>query len=516
MPARPSSDPPSPPTPGTATDDQVDVRRVRLVLGGLVVAMMMASLDQTILSTALPTIVAELDGVGWMSWVITAYTLAATIVMPAYGRIGDLVGRKPVFLVAIGVFLIGSVAGGLADSMPALVAARFVQGLGGGGLIITAQALLADVVPPRQRGRYLGMMGAVFAVSSVAGPLLGGYLTEVGDWRWCFWINLPLGAAALLIAARVLERRPGGPRRPRLDWAGMGLIAVTVTAVVLLSGWAGRAYARDSPQIIGLGLLAVVGGVGFVAVERRTTEPVLPLALLRRPVFVRATTAGVLLAVCMFAAISYLPTYLQRVAGNSPSTAGLLMLPLMAGVLVASMVSGQLISRTGVYRPYPIAGLLLSGITMLALSTMTAATGTVTVIVMLASLGIGIGLTLQVLVLVVQNDVSHAWVGTATAANNFFREIGATLGVTVVGTLFATRVSDRLAAGQTEPVAYADALTPLFGWLAPLCLVALILIAGLRPTPLRTSNEDPTGPTSAVPEPTVRSASTIRSEGDRS
>jgi EmrB/QacA subfamily drug resistance transporter len=468
----------------------VDVRRVRLVLAGLVVAILMASLDQTILSTALPTIVAELDGIRWMSWVITAYTSAATIVMPVYGRVGDLVGHKPVFLAAIVLFLLGSVIGGLADSMPVLVAGRFVQGLGGGGLIITSQALIADVVPPRQRGRYLGVMGAVFAASSVAGPLLGGYFTEVAGWRWCFWINLPLGTAALLIAVRVLPRRPGAVRRPQLDWAGMALIAVAVTAVVLLSGWAGHTYAWTSPQIIGLSLAAVLAGVAFVAVERRAAEPVIPLSLMRGRVFVLATTAGMLLAICMFASISYLPTFLQRVGGHSPSTAGLLILPMMAGVLVASIVSGQLISRTGTYKIYPIVGLLLTGTTLLLMSTMGAGTGTVTTSVYVTLLGVGIGLTMQVLVLVVQNAVAHGSVGTATAANNFFREIGASLGITAVGTLFTARLTSRLSAGQSEPVAYAEALTPIFGWLAPLCLVALILIAALQPIPLRTSNDD--------------------------
>jgi MFS family permease len=229
-----------------SAEDGVDVRRVWVVLCGLVVAMLTASLDQTILSTALPTIVAELQGVRWMSWVITAYTLAATIVMPVYGRIGDLAGRKPGFLAAITLFLLGSLLGGLAEAMPLLVAGRFVQGLGGGGLIITAQALIADVVPPRQRGRYLGVVEGVFAISSVARPLLGGYFTQVAGWRWCFWINLPLGAAALLVAASVLDRHPGPVRKPHLDWAGMGLIAVVVTAVVLLSGWADQTYAWGS------------------------------------------------------------------------------------------------------------------------------------------------------------------------------------------------------------------------------------------------------------------------------
>ena len=357
-------------------------------------------------------------------------------------------------------------------------------------MFLAAIALFLDVVPPRQRGRYLGVMGGVFAISSVAGPLLGGYFTEVAGWRWCFWINLPLGVAALLIAARMLDRKPGSVRRPQLDWAGMGLIAVVVTAVVLVSGWAGHTYAWGSWQIVGLAVVTVGAAFGFVAVERRAIEPVLPLSLLRGRLFVMATMAGMLLAVCMFASSSYLPTFLQRVGGYSPSTAGLLMLPLMAGVLVSSIASGQLISRTGTYKPYPVVGLLLTAATLPLMSTLSAASSRSTTCLYLSALGLGIGLTLQVLVLVVQNDVPHALVGTATAANNIFREIDAALGITVVGTIFTSRLTDRLSDGQSEPVAYADALVPIFGWLVPLCLVALILVAALRPVPLRTTSVD--------------------------
>jgi EmrB/QacA subfamily drug resistance transporter len=481
----------------------VDVRRVRLVFAGLVVAMLLASLDQTIISTALPTIVADLDGVTEMGWIITAYTLAATIVMPIYGRLGDLIGRKPIFLAAIVVFLVGSLIGGLATAMPALITGRFVQGFGGGGLIITAQALIADVVPPRQRGRYLGLMSGVFAISSVAGPLLGGYFTEVAGWRWCFWINLPLGEAALLVAALALPPAHPGTSRPRLDWGGMALMALAVTSLVLLSGWGGSTYDWTSPQISGLGVLTVVAGGLFVVVERRALEPLIPLTLLRNRTFVLATTAGLLLAVAMFAAISYLPTFLQKVQGYSPSTAGLLMLALMAGLLVASTASGQLIARTGRYLRYPVVGLLLTAAALLLMPSFTVTTPTVLVCCYLALLGVGIGLTLQVLVLVVQNAADHRVVGTVTAANNFFREIGASLGIALVGTLFTSRLSTHLAAGQPEPQAYADALTPILGWLAPLCLVALLLIAALPPNPLKTSNDTSTPGTPPALPPTT-------------
>ena len=300
------------------TGEPLDLRRVRLVFLGLSVAILLASLDQTILSTALPTIVAELDGVSAMSWVVTAYVLAATIVMPLYGRLGDLVGRRPLFLAAIGLFLLGSVVGGFAQGMPELVVGRFVQGLGGGGMVITAQALVADVIPPRQRAAYLGVLGGVFAVSSVAGPLLGGFFVDGPGWRWAFWINLPVGGAALLACALTLPR-PTGPRhRPRIDGAGMALLAVGVTSLVLLSGWAGSTYAWGSPQVLGCGLLAVASGVALVVVERRATEPVLPPTLFTDRTFVTATAAGLLLAVACSARSATCRRSCRRWPGTAP------------------------------------------------------------------------------------------------------------------------------------------------------------------------------------------------------
>ncbi|HXV92597.1 MAG TPA: MDR family MFS transporter [Pseudonocardia sp.] len=501
-----------PPEPAVAPGP--DRRRVRVVFAGLVLTILLASLDQTILSTALPTIVGELGGVEQMPWVVTAYILAATIVMPVYGRLGDLIGRKGLFLAAIAIFLLGSAIGGSAGSIGWLIAGRFVQGLGGGGLIITAQAIVADVVPARQRGRYMGVLGAVFAVSSIAGPLLGGYFTDVAGWRWCFWINLPLGAVAFVVAALVLRLPPGTTRRPRLDVAGMALSAVAVTCVVLVATWGGTRHAWGSPTILGLGVTALAAGALFVLVERRAAEPIIPLGLWRDRTFTVATLAGLVVSVGMFAGASYLPTFLQMVGGYSATSAGLLMLPMMAGVLVASTASGQAISVTGRYRGFPVAGMAVTAVAFALLSTMDATTGSVVIAAYMVVLGVGIGLILQVLVLVVQNAVDHALVGTATAAHNFFREIGASLGTAVVGSVFVARLTERLAgtgvdAGAVTPAAvaqlpdalrttvvdaYAGALAPVFGYLAPLFVAGLVLVAFLPNLPLRTTLAEPAAP----------------------
>lgn len=501
-----------------------DRRRVRLVFGGLVLTILLASLDQTILSSALPTIVGELGGVELMSWVITAYLLAATIVMPAYGRLGDLIGRKGLFLTAIGIFLLGSAIGGFATSVEWLIVGRAVQGLGGGGLVITAQAIVADVVPARERGRYAGVLGAVFAVSSVAGPLLGGWFTDVLGWRWCFWINLPLGAVAFVVAAVVL-RLPAGTAtgRPRIDTWGITWSAVAVTCLVLIGSWAGTVHAWTSPTILGLAAGAVAAALLFVRAERRAAEPVIPLSLFRDRTFVLATTAGLVVGIGLFATSSYLPTFLQMVGGNRASTAGLLMVPMMAGLLASSIISGQLISRTGRYRAYPVLGMALSAGALALLSTMTARTGSLLSSLYLLLFGIGIGLVLQVLVLLVQNAADPALMGTATAANNFFREIGASLGVAVVGSVFTAR----LTAGLTSAVppgsgisadaltpervlalpdglratvvdVYTSALTPVLAWLVPLFLVGLVLVALLPHVPLRTTLATPAA---AAPAP---------------
>lgn len=488
-------------------------RSVWLVFAGLMVAMLLAALDQTIFATALPTIVGELDGVDHMLWVTTAYILASTIMMPVYGKVGDLIGRKSIFIGAISLFMVGSLIGGLAHSMTVLIAGRAVQGLGGGGLMILSQAIIADIVPARQRGKYMGIMGGVFALSSVAGPLLGGWFTEGIGWRWAFWMNLPLGALAITAAVFFLHLpRHDGPR-PRIDVGGIMMLAVASASLVMTSVWGGTTYAWDSAVILGLIGLTVAAVIGFVVVERRAVEPVMPLRMFTQRNFTLATGAGLIIGIAMFGAIAYMPTYLQMVTGAGATKAGLLMTPMMGGMLITSTMSGQAVSRTGRYKTLPIVGTLVVGLALALMSTMTATTPLAVTCTYLAVLGVGLGLSMQILVLIVQNTFPTREVGTATAANSYFRQIGASLGSAVVGSIFATRLSDLLsgaagatgASGDTNSMtpdaahslpaavqdlvvhAYSNALTPVFAYLVPLLGVAAILLAFISEKPLATS-----------------------------
>jgi len=505
-------------------DAAPDRRHVIFILIGLMTAMLLASLDQTIFSTALPTIVGELDGVSHMLWITTAYILAATIMMPVYGKLGDLMGRKNLLLIAIGLFMLGSVVGGLAQNMPELIAGRAIQGLGGGGLMILSQAILAEVVPARERGRYVGFMGAVFAVSSVAGPLLGGWFTESIGWRWCLWINIPLGLIALGSAIFFihLPHRERGPIR--LDIAGMSLLAIASTALVLVTSWGGNTYAWGSTVIVSLIALTVVTAIAFVLVERKAAEPVMPLSLFRSRNFSLVTGAGLLVGIAMFGALAYMPTYLQMVAGVDATRAGLLMIPMMGSLLVTAIGSGRAVTRTGKYKRYPVIGSVAVGVSLGLLSTLTVATPIWVVCAYLAIMGLGLGLTMQILVLVVQNSFPLAIVGTATASNNYFRQIGASLGAAVVGSLFTARLldllSERLPSGgaggdinaltpgavQTLPVeikdaivgSYNDALTPVFLLMVPVAIASLILLLLVKEVPLRTTIDVPEVVTEAL------------------
>lgn len=516
----------------TATDSSAPATnqgRVRVVFAGLLVAMLLASLDQTIFSTALPTIVGELNGVDQMLWVTTAYILASTITMPVYGKLGDLVGRKFLFIGALGLFVLGSIVGGLAGNMTWLIIGRAVQGLGGGGLLILSQSIIADVVPARQRGRYLGVIGAVFGVSSVLGPLLGGWFTEGPGWQWAFWINVPLGLMAIAAAWRFLHA-PDVHERPRLDVWGIMTMTVSVTSLVLITSWAGNTYSWDSPLILTLIAVAVVSAAAFVLVERRAAEPIIPLRLFQDRNFVLATAGGLIIAVAMFGAIGYLPTYLQMVTGVSATIAGLLLLPMIGGLMVTALGTGQLVSRTGRYKWMPIASGGITGIGLLLLSTMTLVTPIWVLSAYLFVLGAGIGLGMQILVLIVQNSFPVSQVGTATAANNFFREIGASLGSAVVGSLFSARLTaslteqlpmDALPAGVTASsltpevvqalpdtvqtmvaTIYSSALTPVFLYLAPLALLNVLILAFVKETPLSDTLE--TSKVAPQPNPTVR------------
>jgi len=492
-------------------------RHILLVFAGLMVTMLLASLDQMIFSTALPTIVGELDGVNHMLWVTTAYILASTITLPVYGKLGDLIGRKGLFIMAIAIFMVGSVIGGLAHNMTWLIAGRAVQGLGGGGLLILAQAIIADVVPARQRGKYMGIMGGVFAISSVAGPLLGGWFTDSIGWRWAFWMNIPLGILAITSAAFFLRLPKNTNRNPSIDVAGISLLAVASTCLVLMTTWGGNTYDWNSPVIIGLIIGAVLAGISFVFVERRAAEPIMPLHLFRQRNFNLTTIVGLIIGVAMFGALAYLPTYLQMVTGANATQAGLLMIPLMAALLIASIVSGQLVSKTGRYKWFPITGMVLVGISLYLLSTMTPTLAVWIICGYLAIMGLGLGMSMQILILIVQNTFPVTEVGTATASNNYFRQIGASLGSAIVGSLFVAKLTqllgERLPAGGTSAEggnnsltpavvrdlpqavhdvivgAYNDALTPVFLYMVPLVVVGLILLFFVVEKPLATTIE---------------------------
>ncbi|MGW0018339.1 MDR family MFS transporter [Rhodococcus sp. NPDC003382] len=487
-------------------------RGLVFLFAGLMLTMLLASLNQTVLNPALPTIVGELHGADLMLWVITVYILASTIMMPAYGKLGDLFGRKPLLLGAIGVFLVGSVVSATAGDITWLIVGRTIQGVGGGGLMILSQAAIADVIPARERGRYMGIMSGVFALSSVAGPLLGGWFTEGPGWRWVFWITVPLGLLAAT-AAIVFLRLPArtGPR-PSIDVAGMAVLSVTTTGIVLIGTWGGTTYAWTSPTILVLIAGTVAAAALFVFVESRATEPVLPLHLFRDRNFDLITVSGLLVSVALFGVAGYMPTYLQMVAGVSATEAGLLMLPMMGSLFLTSTIAGRVVSNTGRYKIIPMIGsvLIAAGLTLLSL--LTVDTALWVLCCFLAVVGVGLGMTGQLMVLVVQNSFPIEEVGTATAGNNYFRQIGATLGSAVVGSVFASRVATLIAerapagvvadsltpqavrqlpdaARLTVVEAYNEALTPIFLWISPLALLSMVLLCFVVEKPLATTIE---------------------------
>lgn len=473
-------------------------KSVMIIFAGLLMAMFLSSLDQTIISTALPTIAGDLGGVDHIAWIITSYTLAITLVMPIYGKLGDQFGRKWLFVGAVSIFLLGSILGGLATSMEFLIAARFVQGIGAGGLMILAQAILADIMSPMERAKYGGIMGAVFGISAIAGPLLGGFLTEHLSWHWTFWINIPIGIITLIFIIKTLHL-PHVEATHKIDYWGITAMIPAVTSLILITTWGGTQYDWNSGIILSLiGVFALFTGL-FILAEHKASEPIIPLSLFKSKTFTLAAFIGLTIGAGTFAALSYLPTYLQIVSGVSATNSGLMMLPMVAGMFTASIGSGIIISKTGHYKIFPIIGMTLATVGIYLLSTMDTDTSRLITSLYMIIVGMGMGFCMQTMILIVQNSVPAKDVGSATASNNFFREIGISLGVSIFGSVFASRLTDKMAefagssAGTGESLtpaainslpadiksvvvdAYVQALTPAFIYLVP--VVALGLIA---------------------------------------
>jgi EmrB/QacA subfamily drug resistance transporter len=511
-------------------------RRTLIIIGALLLGMLLAALDQTIVATALPTIAGDLHGLSHLSWVVTAYLLASTVSTPLWGKLGDLYGRKVFFEAAIVIFLIGSALCGLAHSIFILIVFRAVQGIGGGGLLTGAQTIVADVVPARDRGRYQGLFGSVFGVTSVIGPLIGGFFVDNLSWRWVFYVNLPVGAVALAVVAAVL---PGQLRRAqhRIDYLGTVLLAGAATSLVLLTSLGGTTYPWSSAPIFILGGLAVVLGAAFIWAESRAAEPVVPLHLFRNRVFSAASAIGFVVGFALFGAIAYLPQYMQIVKGVSPTVSGLRLLPLMVGLLTTSIVSGRLVSRWGRYRIFPIIGTATMTVGLYLLSHLGVTTGIWLSSLYMLVLGAGIGASLQVLVVAVQNAVSYADLGAATGGATFFRSIGGSFGTATFGAVFSNVLAGDLAAalhglalphGVTAasgaspaqlahlPAAvhagyisgYATALQTVFLVAVPFGVLAFGLSWTLKDVPLRTTTgaQDPADTLAPTSRPTIRTS----------
>ncbi|HEX9551908.1 MAG TPA: MFS transporter [Streptosporangiaceae bacterium] len=519
-----------------AVPPQLSSDHVLVVMTGLLLGMLLAGLDQTIVATALPTIADDLHSLSKLSWIVTAYLLASTVSTPLWGKLGDLYGRKIFFQAAIVIFLIGSVLAGLSKTITELIIFRAIQGIGGGGLMVGAQTIVGDIVPPRDRGRYQGFFGAVFGVSSVLGPLIGGFFVDTLSWRWVFYVNLPVGVIALIVVAAVLPARRGKEQH-QVDYLGTIMIGGAATSLVLLTSLGGVTYPWGSGPIITLAVLAVVFTAGFVVAERWAAEPVLPLHLFKQPVFTAASAIGFVVGFAMFGALTYLPQYLQIVRGVSPTISGLHLLPLMVGLLATSIGTGQLISRWGRYKIFPVVGTAALAVGLFLLSHLGQSTSNVLASVYMFVFGVGIGATVQVLVIAVQNAIDYADLGAGTSGVTFFRSIGASFGTAAFGAIFdhalpgniasalhgralprgisvASGASPAALAKLPPPVhaaivsAYSASIRTVFLAAIPVAAIAFVLSWTLRELPLRSTSRavDPADRLAPTARPTIRTS----------
>ncbi|MFB7175762.1 DHA2 family efflux MFS transporter permease subunit [Streptomyces sp. NPDC056254] len=497
----------------------LDRRRRNVIFGTIMLGVLLAALDQTIVGTALPTIVGDLGGGDHMSWVVTSYLLAETVATVLVGKFGDLFGRKLIFQISAVVFISGSFLCGLAGNMTLLIVWRGVQGIGAGGLMVTAMALIADVVPLRERGKYQGMIGAVFGVATVVGPLLGGFFTDQLTWRWCFYVNVPIAILVVVAAARTIPVvRASG--RPVIDYLGIALVAAGSSALILATSWGGNEYAWTSPVIMGLFAGGVVALALFCLAETRAAEPTIPMRLFRNPVFAVCSVLSFVVGFAMLGAMTFLPTYLQYVDGDSATISGIRTLPMVFGLLLASVFSGNVVSKTGQYRIFPIVGNAVMGVGLYLLAQMHPGTSTLLESLYMFVLGTGIGLSMQVLTIAVQNTVDYADLGTATSGVTFFRTLGSAFGTAVFGTIYANHLGPSLeeavaeaarATGQdpaglaeaastpqgvhrldpaaAAPVieAYAEALHTVFLWTVPVAVFGFVVALFLKQVTLRDS-----------------------------
>jgi EmrB/QacA subfamily drug resistance transporter len=486
-------------------------REVLIVLPGLLLAILLAMLDNLIVSTALPRIVGDLGGVAHLSWVVTAYILASLVVTPFYGKLGDMYGRKRFFVVAIVIFLVGSALSGLSQSMAELITFRAIQGLGAGGLMVGAMATLGDIVAPRERGRYMSYMMVVMMLATIAGPLAGGFITTTFSWRWIFYINIPVGGAALVYIISTLHMPPKRVNH-KVDYLGGGLLGLAAISLVLLATWGGTEYRWGSGQIIGLALLAAAATAAFCVVEMRVAEPILPLHVFRNRNFSLTMGLTFLTGLAMFGALTFLPLYQQTVQGASPTVSGLMLTPMMLGVTVTSIVAGQVTTRTGRYKIFPILGGAIMGLGMFLLTGLDVSTTRLTSGIYYVVLGLGMGFLMQMVSLIAQNSVQQKDMGVASSARMFFQQIGGSLGVAAFGAVFAHRLTESLASaagsgvhvsasgGQLDPAtvdrlpavikhdvfyAIAHAVQGVFVWALPAAVLIFVLAWFIKEVPLR-------------------------------